>query len=155
MTDPHLTPDQLDDYLIDPDSATPASVDHLAGCRACQAQLGAFHFGLAAFDRATLAWAEARSATCPRSSPKPLRGTWHSLLWSAGALACAALAFSTAHHATPPADEYAATASSNQIDSDNQLLANIHEAVETPVLPSATLLEGATQTPSGPTETNP
>jgi hypothetical protein len=63
----HLSEEALNDVLIG--FGTSSSEAHLAACAACRGQLEAFRGNVQLFNRASLAWSEARSATMPHPAP--------------------------------------------------------------------------------------
>ena len=129
----HLSEDDLNDALIG--LTTPNQQAHLASCETCSAELAAFHESMGVFNKASLAWSEARSNSMPLQ-PEPRRssrlapiGTWA----VSGVLAFVVAFFLTSaiHHHTDALEAKnpaAATESTREqeIASDNAMLAAIN-----------------------------
>jgi hypothetical protein len=135
--DTHLTPDQIDDHLIGDLSRSAA--EHLAFCDHCQTLVTEAEAPLATFNAVSLAWAERRSATLPVPTPAQARPP-HRLAWaSLGTAATAAIALAVAlpllHHApaATPQPVTIASTSSDEIASDNAMLAAVDQALNAPI----------------------
>lgn len=143
----HLTEEELDDLLLG--QAAPHAQQHLDACELCRAQLAPFQTAVAAFNDASMAWAQAKSNTISRdlSTIRPART--QPLAWSLGAamLVAVAVALSVGVHRTP--SEAGTTAQSAQIQhaaqhaphdpeeiaADNAMLEAINSAIN-PAEPS-------------------
>ncbi len=84
----HLTPDQIDDYLIGDLAPTPAA--HLAGCNLCAQRVAAEASPIATFQQVSTAWSERRSATLPIPVPTDQRPIWQRhMAWATASLSLA------------------------------------------------------------------
>lgn len=69
MTSPHLSEEQICEYLSDPAADSEAAL-HLAQCASCMAAVQSFRTSIESFGIASLSWSEARAASnSPVSSP--------------------------------------------------------------------------------------
>jgi hypothetical protein len=84
----HLTPPQIEDYLIGDLAAAPAA--HLATCSECAERVLAARSPLESFRLVATAWSERRSAALPAPSPISRQSRWQ--LRSSWATACLTLA---------------------------------------------------------------
>lgn len=137
----HLTEGQIDDALLG-DLAAEAS-GHLAACALCQRQLIEARVPLESFKAVTLAWGERRSATMPVSLQERMlhdASGSRRRAWGTAAVAVlavmVALPFGMRHEmgvreqgsaqvTAQTAQPLQTEASSEQIDSDNQMLYEI------------------------------
>ena len=129
----HLTEDDLNDALIG--LTTPDQDAHLAACEACSAELASFRESMGVFNKASLAWSEARSNTMPLH-PETRRSSWLGPIgtWAlSGALAFLVAFFLTSaihhHDEMLQAKNPAAATEVNreqEIATDNAMLAAIN-----------------------------
>lgn len=136
----HLSEEELNDALIGP--ASPEAQAHLAACSACRSQLEPFQADMQLFNRTTMAWSEARSATMLRpETASAIHRTALFIRWS-WTLATAVLigiGLSVAGHHHRTFDSYAVnhgvvTApapedSEAQIAQDNELMQSVDVAL--------------------------
>jgi hypothetical protein len=135
----HLSSEEMEDALIGDLAAAPQS--HLAGCDDCQVRLSELEAPLASFRAVSLAWAERRSATMPIPRGRSARSgpLWVNLGAGAVTAVAVALAVPMIHHSRPAAGTVQTTThtdsspSSEELAQDNQMLASVDEALNTPV----------------------
>ncbi len=137
MTSPHLTDDEVADYLSGVPAKTTAA--HLAQCVACRDEMDRLRGSLRAFDQASLAWSEARTGFSSKSGfkPRPAR-RWHRLAAGtiAGATVLAVMLFFTVHHRPPRLTADGNVRASNlsdstaEIERDNLLMRSIDEELD-------------------------
>ena len=140
----HLSEDDLNDALLG--LSTPASDLHLASCIECSEQLAEFRSTMGAFNKASLAWSEARSNSMPLELPRKTFsfggfGSLGSLAVSATFAFVVALALTLGIHyrsAKPepnqasslrPQQPAADTARQDEIAGDNAMLAAINSEI--------------------------
>jgi hypothetical protein len=94
----HLTPDQIDDYLIGDLAARPAA--HLAVCTLCAERVAAARSAISSFQQVSTAWSERRSATLPIPVPAQQAPVWQRhMAWATATLSIAlGFAFINATH---------------------------------------------------------
>jgi hypothetical protein len=138
---PHLTDDQLDEVLLG--FASEEASEHAIACIACRERVAAFELQMLAFNRASSAWAEARSNSISRELNP--RGSFARIsptaLWSAAAAAAFAAIFgATVLQSQPrtPAHPSAAVAvvhnphPASELASDDEMLNAIDSEFGTP-----------------------
>jgi len=131
----HLTDEALNDLLIGMGSSE--AEYHLAECPLCRGRVEEFRSGLEEFDRATLAWSEARSNAMGRTGEMP-RLSWmaHTLRsWALAAAVLLLLAFTAWRYSDRfrPNQQSAQVSNSEdsaaQIAEDNELLKAVNGAI--------------------------
>ena len=138
MTSPHLTDEQVADYLSGESVKTTET--HLAECAACRGEIDRLRASLRAFDQASMAWSEARIGSQPGSQPGHLlhrvQAGWHlpAAGTLAGAAAIAVMLLFTVHHRRLSADGNVRASnisdSTAEIERDNLLLRAIDEELD-------------------------
>jgi hypothetical protein len=131
MTSPHLTDEQVADYLSG--ERVKIIETHLAECAECRGEIDRLRTSLRTFDQASMAWSEARVGSQTGPLLNRVQAGWHPL--AAGILAAAAatavLLLFTVHHRRPPADGSVRASnisdSTAEMESDNLLLHAIDE----------------------------
>ncbi|RXH55907.1 hypothetical protein [Granulicella sibirica] len=143
----HLSEDDLNDVLLG--LSTPASDLHLASCIECSEQLAEFRSTIGAFNKASLAWSEARSNSMPLEIPRRKFsfggfGSLGSLAVSATFAFVVALALTLGIHyrsvktlpnqasTSQAQNPRANTARQDEIASDNAMLAAINSELYRP-----------------------
>ena len=142
----HLSEDDLDEVLLD--IAPPAAFAHLAACEFCAKRFTAFQTQfqaqMSAFNRASLAWSEARSNTISRdlAAHRPGLRLTPAAMWYSTAAAILAVAFTLTTNLHRDAGlqagtgtaqtETVASATPEEIDADNAMLAAISSETATP-----------------------
>ena len=86
MTLPHLTDEQLTDYLSG--DSLPAIEDHLAACDVCRREIASMRASFQVFDHASMEWSE-RTQNAFGSTPRRAAPSWRPA--AAWAVACLAV----------------------------------------------------------------
>jgi hypothetical protein len=143
MTSPHLTDEQVADYLSGESVKTLET--HLAECPGCRGEIDRLRTSLRAFDQASMAWSEARVGSETGRLLNRVQAGWHPL--AAGILAAAAaiavMLLFTVHPRRLPA--HGSVRASNINDStagmerDNLLLRAIDEEFDSLELSPSTM----------------
>jgi predicted anti-sigma-YlaC factor YlaD len=131
----HLSEEAIHDVLIG--LSSPESDAHLAVCSICRSQVKEFHSEVDLFNRASLAWSEARPSTTLRSAARP---RVRSILFAPFGWALAAMALLAIgvpvwnHHHRPSLNSASAPVSAQedseaQIAQDNELLRSVDMAL--------------------------
>ncbi|CAN5635111.1 hypothetical protein BH10ACI4_BH10ACI4_06740 [soil metagenome] len=142
----HLGEDQITDCLIG-SQPTAEVTAHLAHCEVCSDKLAAFGMSVASFNRASLAWSEARPTASLQAASRTyaqrpfLAATWAfaacTLLVIGGSTVSTVLHRQNAERAATVASIDASNASESESDSedqiaqDNKLLLEVDQAIST------------------------
>jgi hypothetical protein len=86
MTLPHLTDEQLTDYLSG--DSLPAIDDHLAACKVCRHEITSMRASFRVFDQASMEWSEG-TQNAGGSTPRRAAPSWRPA--AAWAIACLAV----------------------------------------------------------------
>ncbi len=167
MTDRHLTPDELDELLME--VAGPELRAHCAACSSCGDRLATLSKSIELYTRASLAWSEARSNTFTRdlSGHKPARRVSVSAVRSMAATLVLGIAASLtagthlwpahfgavaleAEIAPPAARTFAPDVRAQQIARDNAMLEAIDAELTEPESTPPALIHAAERTGTQP-----
>ena len=137
MTLPHLTDEQLTDYLSG--DSLPAIDDHLAGCEGCRLEIASMRASFRVFDHASMEWSEGTQNTVG-STPRPAAPSWRpAAAWAVACLAviAAVLLFSLLRRPVKTSPfarvNIPASVDSNdtaELSQDNELLAAIDKEID-------------------------
>jgi len=131
----HLSREALNDVLIE--AGSQEAEDHLAACSLCRGRAEEFRSALDEFDRATLAWSEARSNAMGRTSEmlRLSRAAHPFLRWALAAavlLLLAITAWRSGDRFWPNQQSAQVSISSDsdaQIAADNEMLKAVNRAI--------------------------
>jgi hypothetical protein len=137
MTLPHLTDEQLTDYLSG--DSLPAIEDHLAACDVCRREIASMRASFQVFDHASMEWSE-RTQNAFGSTPRRAAPSWRpAAAWAVACLAviAAVLLFGllrrpvkTSQFAGVTIPASAGASDTAELSQDNQLLAAIDKELD-------------------------